>query len=344
MILPILQEPLKNNMAKRQNHSLNQAMKKISLFILVLCSSWGFLAHKTLQQISIYQLPDELAAYFYANQEYIVQQSIRPDVRRKDDKLEDAKHYLDMDAELFGSNYKTDIPHDFNAAVKKYTLDSLRKEGLVPWEVTRVYGRLVYAFKHELRDSVLFYAADLGHYVADAHVPLHTTKNHDGQLTGQKGMHVLWESLVPEDQLQTYTLSQVDGIQYIAKPQDFIFQILLESHAMLPTMFSAEKEVRSALGEDGSFEMVEKYGRKQRYYTKAFIQAYGAKVGVSVQKRMLLASSRVASFWFSAWKDAGSPAWVKQDAAVASRLAEERVVWKKNALISNGALISVKAK
>ncbi len=319
-------------------------MKKISLFILVLCSSWGFLAHKTLQQVSIYQLPDGLASYFYANQDYVVQQSIRPDVRRKDDKLEDAKHYLDMDADLFGANYKTDIPHDFNAAVKKYTLDSLRKEGLVPWEVTRVYGRLVHAFKNELRDSVLFYAADLGHYVADAHVPLHTTKNHDGQLTGQKGMHVLWESLVPEDQLQTYTLSQVEGVQYIAKPQDFIFQILLESHAMLPTMFRAEKEVRSALGEDGSFEMVEKYGRKQRYYTKAFIQAYGAKVGVSVQKRMLLASSRVASFWFSAWKDAGSPAWVNQDAAVSARLAEERVVWKKNALVSSGALISIKGK
>jgi hypothetical protein len=59
---------------------------------------------------------------------------------------------------------------------------------------------------------------------------------------------------------------------------------------------------------------------------------------------MLLASSRVASFWFSAWKDAGSPAWVNQDAAVMARLAEERVVWKKNALISSGALISVKAK
>jgi len=292
----------------------------------------------------MYQLPDALASYFYANQDYVVQQSIRPDVRRKDDKLEDAKHYLDMDADLFGVNFKTEIPHDFNAAVKKYTLDSLRKEGLVPWEVTRVYGRLVHAFKHELRDSVLFYAADLGHYVADAHVPLHTTKNHDGQLTGQKGMHVLWESLVPEDQLPTYVLNQVEGVNYIAKPQDFIFQILLESHAMLPPMFQAEKEVRAALGESGSFEMVEKYGRQQRYYTKAFIQAYGAKVGVSVQKRMLLASSRVASFWFSAWKDAGSPAWVNQDAAVHVRLAEEKIIWKKNELISSGKLISVKGK
>jgi len=344
MIPLISPEPLKNNMAVRQNPSAMKNLKKISVLVLVICASWGFLAHKTLQQISIYQLPDDLAGYFYANQDYLVQQSIRPDVRRKDDKQEDAKHYLDMDAPIFGADYQKSIPHDFKQAVAKYGLDSLRKEGLVPWEVVRVYGRLVQTFKTEKRDSVLFYAADLGHYVADAHVPLHTTRNHDGQLTGQKGMHVLWESLVPEAQLQGYTLSKVVDIQYITKPQDFIFQILLESHAMLPAMFTAEKEVRAALGEDGSFEMVEKYGRKQRYYTKAFIQAYGAKMGSSIPNRMLLASSRVASFWYSAWKDAGSPAWVKQDAQVVHALNQEKVIWKKNELIASNKLISIQSK
>jgi hypothetical protein len=223
-------------------------------------------------------------------------------------------------------------------------MDSLRKEGLVPWEVYRVYGRLVHAFKNEMRDSVIFYAADLGHYVSDAHVPLHTTANHDGQLTGQKGMHVLWESLVPEAQLARYALNQVEGVKYIAKPQDFIFQILLESHAMLPRMFAAEKEVRTELGEAGSFEMVERNGRQQRYYTKAFIQAYGNKLGTSIPERMMLASSRVASFWYSAWKDAGSPAWVKQDAKVVDALNQERVIWKKNELISSEKLISLKGK
>lgn len=320
-------------------------MKKLSLFLaLIVCSSWGFLAHKTLQQVSIYQLPDGLASFFYANQAYVVNQSIRPDVRRNSDKSEGSKHFLDMDAAVFGPNYLTSIPHDFDAAVAKYSLDSLRKEGLVPWEVVRVYGRLVHAFKTNQPDSVLFYAADLGHYVSDAHVPLHTTKNHDGQLTGQKGMHVLWESLVPEARLSQYSLQQVGKIAYIAKPQDFIFQILTESHAMLPAMFVVEKEVRARLGEDGSFEMVEKYGKKQRYYTKAFIQAYADQLGSTVQDRMLLASTRVASFWFSAWKDAGSPAWVNQDAKVMAKLTEEKVMWQKNQLMPAGLLIATQAK
>ncbi|MHA8066900.1 zinc dependent phospholipase C family protein [Aquirufa sp. ROCK2-A2] len=329
-------------------------MKNNKLIIIIgLCvitfisASWGFLAHKTLQQISIYQLPDELGTFFYANQDYLVQNSIRPDVRRKDDKTEDCKHYLDMDAHVFGPNYLTDIPHDFQAAIKKYSIDSLRKEGLVPWEVNRVYGRLVNAFKHNMKDSVLFYAADLGHYVADAHVPLHTTKNHDGQLTGQKGMHVLWESLVPEEELVSYQLYVPTQVSYIKNPQDFIFQILHESHAMLPEMFRVEKEVTAEIGEENKHEMVEKYGRKMKYYTKGFIRAYGKKLGPSIQQRMLISSNRVASFWYSAWKDAGSPDWVKKDEslkAVMGNYSSEKEMWKSNQLIKQQKLISLQTK
>ena len=316
------------------------------LLTTLLCGSWGFLAHKTLQQLSIYQLPDELGQYFYANQAYIVQNSIRPDVRRKDDKSEDCKHYLDMDAPVFGANYLTDIPHDFSSAVKKYSMDSLRKEGLVPWEVNRVYSRLVHAFKNKLKDSVLFYAADLGHYVADAHVPLHTTRNHDGQLTDQKGMHVLWESLVPEQELKNYQLYSSSQIQYISHPQDFIFEILKESHSMLPEMFRVEKEVTAELGADKKHEMVEKYGRKLKYYTKGFIQAYGKKLGRSIQKRMLLSSTRLASFWYSAWKDAGSPNWVKNEVSAESitNFQAEKSLWKNNQLISQQKLLALQSK
>ncbi|MHA8086234.1 zinc dependent phospholipase C family protein [Aquirufa sp. Wall-65K1] len=313
-------------------------------------SSWGFLAHKTLQQVSIYALPEPLGAYFYANQDYLVNQSIRPDVRRNEDKTEDVKHYLDMDAAIFGPNYTKDIPHEFSAAVAKYGLDSLRKEGLVPWEVVRVYGRLVNAFKREMKDSVLFYAADLGHYVADAHVPLHTTKNHDGQLTGQKGLHALWESLVPEEQLSQYNLAtyQAKPLVYISKPQDFIFEILLESHAMLPDLFQVEKEVTLAMGADKKHMQVVRNGRTLNYYTKEFIQAYGNKLGAKVQDRMLVSAHRVASFWYSAYKDAGSPAWVNHDAKISQELKgafqAEKKAWLANTLISDKLLISVKNK
>lgn len=339
------------------NHSFNKFKmknpKRLFLLLLpftLLISSWGFLAHKTLQQISIYALPEPLGAYFFANQDYLVNQSVRPDIRRNEDKTEDVKHYLDMDAAIFGPNYKSDIPHEFSAAVAKYGMDSLRKEGLVPWEVVRVYGRLVNAFKKELKDSVLFYAADLGHYIADAHVPLHTTKNHDGQLTGQKGLHALWESLVPEEQLPQYQLAKFQSkpLVYISKPQDFIFEILLESHMMLPEVFQAEREVTAAIGPDKKHMQVVRNGRTLNYYTKEFIQAYGNRLGDKVQDRMLVSAHRVASFWYSAYKDAGSPAWVKADPKVNQELIaafqSEKKAWLANSLITDKLLISVKNK
>ena len=46
--------------------------------------------------------------------------------------------------------------------------------------------------------KVLFLATDLGHYIANAHVPLHTTLNYNGQLSNQSGFHAFWESRLPE--------------------------------------------------------------------------------------------------------------------------------------------------
>lgn len=318
------------------------------VIIPVLISSWGFLAHKSLQQVSIYVLPSELGIFFFANQDYLVAHSIRPDVRRRDDKTEDPKHYLDMDAPIFGPNYRTAIPHDFSEAIRKYSVDSLKKEGLVPWEVNRIYKRLVYSFQHNLKDSVLFYAADLGHYVADAHVPLHTTRNHDGQLTNQKGIHVLWESLVPEEFIRNYQFNKVPAVSYIKNPQDFIFQILLESHDMLPEVYKTELAIRSEMGEEKSFMLVDRGGRKLQYYTKDFIRAYGNRLGTSIESRMLLASNRVASFWFSAWKDAGSPSWVNVvpeiSEPIKQKYTSEKLVWVANDLIKENMLISLKTK
>lgn len=312
------------------------------LFGTLILSSWGFLAHKTLQQLSIYTLPEELGGFFYQNQAYLVKHSVRPDLRRNEDKSEDPKHYLDMDVTLFGADYLNSIPHDFKKAQAKYTLDSLKQEGLVPWEVFIVYKKLVNAFKTEQRDSVIFYAADLGHYVSDAHVPLHTTKNHDGQLTGQKGMHVLWESLVPENDINGYDLSKQQKAEYIKNPQDFIFEILKESHAMLPEMFQVEKEVTAQIGADKKTYPVVRNGRTSQYYTKEFIQAYSNRLGKSVHKRMLQASQRVASFWYSAYVDAGKPKWVQNvPPTVIDAYNFEKIEWKENKLISNLKLISL---
>ena len=157
--------------------------------ILLVSSSWGFLVHKTTHQLAVYQLPTPLQQFFYTHIDNVVSNSVRPDQRRNSDPTEGTKHFIDIEA--YGPNASNTMPLEWDKAVAIYTKDSLIKYGYVPYHIIYMQAKLTEAFKQKNKDSILFYAADLGHYIGDAHVPLHTTINYDGQLTGQKGMHII---------------------------------------------------------------------------------------------------------------------------------------------------------
>src|SRR5687767_1486680 len=159
------------------------------LLVVMICSSWGFLIHRTINQLAIYELPEPMRYYFHDHMQYIVKYSVRPDQRRNEDPQEAPKHFIDL--ELFGDSAAWKMPLKWEEAVRRYGKDSLVHGGYVPYYIMTVKDRLTAAFKSGQRDSILFYATDLAHYIGDAHVPLHVTVNYDGQLTGQKGLHSL---------------------------------------------------------------------------------------------------------------------------------------------------------
>ena len=73
------------------------------------------------------------------------------------------------------------------------------------------------------------YSAEIGHYIADAHVPLHASSNHNGQLTNQKGIHGFWESRVPELLAEKEFDFFIGKAEYIQNPGEFIWKRVLES-------------------------------------------------------------------------------------------------------------------
>ena len=111
-------------------------------------------------------------------------------------KEEAPRHYIDIDH--YGQNPFQVMPRKWTDAVEKFSEDTLLTYGIVPWHIQTVYNRLVKVFEEKDIDYILKNSADLGHYVSDAHVPLHTTENYNGQLTNQKGIHAFWESRLPE--------------------------------------------------------------------------------------------------------------------------------------------------
>jgi hypothetical protein len=151
----------------------NKIILGIATSVLIVCSGWGFLMHRTITQLSIYQLPPEMQPFFSQNMDYLVKHSIRPDERRNSDRTEATKHFIDLEA--YGPDAEKDMPLNWDAAVAKYTKDTLLKYGHVPYWVIEMKNRLTRAFDVEDRDSILFYAADIAHYIEDANVPLSAT-------------------------------------------------------------------------------------------------------------------------------------------------------------------------
>jgi hypothetical protein len=160
--------------------------------------------------------------------------------------------------------------------------------------------------------DILYLSAEVAHYLADAHVPLHTTANYNGQLTGQLGVHALWETAVPKAGMDRWWLMPTHlapdapfGYTYWHKK---LWDLMRLSYDQADTVLRAEQEQRRNLP-------VEKWyaptGNGQRNtYSPEFIQRYVARMEGMVQRNMKASAAAIALFWYGAWVEAGQPALI----------------------------------
>lgn len=271
---------------------------------LLLTVSWGFFAHQRINRLAVFTLPKDLIGFYKANINYVTEHAVDPDKRRYADSLEAPRHYLDADH--YGEEPFKIIPRKWDEAAKKLTEDTLYSYGIVPWQIQRSYYKLVNAFKS--RDSVLIlkYSADLGHYIADAHVPLHTSENYNGQLTNQVGIHGFWESRLPELFAQDYDYF-VGKAKYINNPLTAAWEIVENTYTMLDSTLSIERNLNKKFPADRKYTYNERNNRVIREYSIEYSKAYHDALNGMVEKQMRRSILNVGSFWYSAWVDAGQP-------------------------------------
>ncbi len=249
-------------------------------------------------------LPPEMVGFYKQHLAYIIEQAVAPDKRRYAVPEEGARHYIDL--EVYGDSAAQKLPRRWEDAVKQFTLDTLQRHGIVPWHIGLVQYQLTQAFKQHDLQRILRLSAELGHYVADACVPLHTTRNYNGQLTGQHGIHGLWESRVPELFAAEYDFF-LGQPQYLENPSRAAWEIVARSHAALDSVFSLEKQLSQTFSEDRKYSLEERGATTVKVYSRDFSQAYSRGLHGQVERQIRLATHRVASYWYTAWVDAGQP-------------------------------------
>ena len=266
--------------------------------------TWGFFGHQRINRLAVFTLPVEMIPFYKYHIEYITEKAVRPDMRRYIIPEEAARHYIDLD--VYGDSALYTMPRYWNEAVALFSEDTLQAYGIVPWHVYAVKNYLTTAFKNKDADQILRLSADLGHYIADANVPLHTTENYNGQLTGQHGIHGFWESRLPELFFDEYDLFTGKS-QYIDRPQLEIWAGVTAAHLALDSVLRIEKELSKNFRLEKKYAFEDRNGRTLKVYSFDFSAAYHQKLNGMVERRMKETIKMVGDFWYTAWVDGGQP-------------------------------------
>jgi len=270
-------------------------MKKIIyqimlVFLCLILSGWGYKGHRIINQNTANFFPATLS-YLKPNWTNIMTlYASEADNRKDTDPTESPKHYIDID------NYPEfvlngQISQVFDSVVDVHGYAFVIDQGILPWATLITFDSLKACFaRHDWEKSALF-AADLGHYVGDGHMPLHLTRNYDGQYSGQSGIHSRYESKMVS-RYESQLVYQADSVNYIPDVTDFVFSYIYTDYGYVDSVLIADSGARAIAGNVTS---------------DAYYQALWAKSGPFTIYLLRHASQALASLIYTAWVQAGSP-------------------------------------
>jgi len=294
-------------------------MKKIKLKSIIIIPSvvglatvllsWGFFGHEHIDRAAVFALPAPLQTFFYNHIDFITQEASVPDLRKHtlNDKAEGPRHFIDL--ENYGS--LDTLPKTLEEAKKKYDEKFLSQNGILPWYLMEMMDKLTNAFKEKKKTEILFLASDLGHYLGDAHMPFHTSANYDGQQTGQKGIHSLWEARLPELFGKDYNYHTGDA-KFIDNVPKAIWALMAATHSEVDTALGVDMNLRKRFPENKIFK-TDKDGKviKGKYGASLFSDEYAKEFHTAlngmVERQMRKSIAATADFWYTAWVNAGKP-------------------------------------
>lgn len=269
--------------------------------------SWGFFGHKKINRMAVFTLPPKMIKFYKKNIEYVTEHAVDPDKRRYAVDGEAPRHYIDIDHYVHdgGDPFKV-VPKKWHDAVDKFTEDTLQAYGIVPWHINVMMIRLTKAFEAKDVDRILRLSADIGHYIGDSHVPLHTTENYNGQLTGQRGIHGFWESRLPELKSKDYDYF-VGRAEYVENILDDTWENVRQSFSAKDSVLEFEHILNDKFPQDQKYAFENRGKSLVKTYSEDYSNKYHEMLDGMVERRLTQSIIKVGSYWYTAWVNAGQP-------------------------------------
>jgi len=217
------------------------ALILIALFPLSVFG-WGRTGHRIINSSAVKHLPADLSL-FIRNAAYLADHSSDADYRRYTDSTEGRKHYLDM--ENFSEYISHSFPSDYSVVLAKYGEATLSSYGINPWATVWTLDSVTACLRRGDSTKALAFAADLGHYVGDAHQPLHATRRYNND----HNVHTRYETSMI-DRYQSEIAVTPEDAHYVKDPFAFVLNYLYASNALVDSLYSADARASQAANYD----------------------------------------------------------------------------------------------
>jgi hypothetical protein len=267
------------------------ALLTAALFLLPGKSEpWGLQAHRWVNRQAFRHLPAQMAG-FQRWAGVITAYSGEADRRKSTDPLESPRHYIDIDR--FPEFHRGRICPDLDSLMARYgdRMD-VYGNGVVPWVIAGVAETLSVAMAEGRWQEVILRAADLGHYVADGHQPLHVTENYDGQLTGNDGVHLRYEIHMVNRHLEELPTGTA-VVSPVSDPLEYYLATIPGTWVYVDSIMAADRQAR----------------KQTALFDEEYYRIMWRRTGRFTVERLRQAARVLASLWQTAWVEAGRPAF-----------------------------------
>jgi hypothetical protein len=101
--------------------------------------AWGFAGHRYIMRRAIDLLPAGIKPFFVEHRDEIVVRVIDPDLWRNIGWEDDPNHFVNFGAAEFGPYPFTALPREYGAALEKFGMATLKRQGMLPWHEGRLF-------------------------------------------------------------------------------------------------------------------------------------------------------------------------------------------------------------
>ena len=268
-------------------------MKKYAIYLLLLSSllvfGWGAVGHRIINKKFGLSFPSAMNPLSW----YIDSMSVHAsdaDNRKQQDPMEGYRHYIDIDIyPEFLANGR--IPQTLDSLYAIHGQSFVTTNGTVPFAIMAYTDSVKkYFLLHDWRNAMLR-AADVGHYVADAHQPLHDTRYYDGWSTFSNGIHSRYETgMITRD--TAYLIYTGQNVTYISDINNYAFNIVYTTYPYVDSVYIADSIAHTIAGNTNSAQYYQEFWNRAGNYT------------INQFKN---ASYKIACLVYTAWVNAGSP-------------------------------------